>query len=165
MLDRLVEKYWRPSDCSRRTTDYEYELSVLSTRLRFGGRKISKCACLELKTRTRSRSRTPIWRSLLSVVGGRRICKYCKCPGVRQGHPSVLLGFSVVSGIAPVTQARACKASYFHRAKYEERAKIQKHHRSTCYVSSFVSICTMIYLRIILRKRAGYEVIDKERGS
>ena len=40
--------------------DYEYDFSVLSTPCRFGGRKISKCACSELKTRTRSRSRTPI---------------------------------------------------------------------------------------------------------
>ena len=39
---------------------YEYEFSVLSTRCRFGGRKLSKCACSELKTRTRSRPRTPI---------------------------------------------------------------------------------------------------------
>ena len=40
--------------------DYEYEFSVLSTRFRFGGREISKCACSELETRTRSRPRTPI---------------------------------------------------------------------------------------------------------
>ena len=40
--------------------DYEYEFSVLSTRFRFGGPKLSKCACSELKTRTRSRPRTPI---------------------------------------------------------------------------------------------------------
>ena len=40
--------------------DYEYDFSVLSTRCRFGGRKISKCACSELKARTRSRSCTPI---------------------------------------------------------------------------------------------------------
>ena len=29
--------------------DYEYEISVLSMRFRFGGRKFSKCACSELK--------------------------------------------------------------------------------------------------------------------
>jgi len=46
---------------------YEYEFSVLSTRCRFGGRKLSKCACSELKTRTRGRPRTPIWRSLIST--------------------------------------------------------------------------------------------------
>ena len=46
--------------------DYEYNFSVLSMRCRFGGQKILKCACSELKTRTRSRSRTPIWRSLFS---------------------------------------------------------------------------------------------------
>ena len=46
--------------------DYEYNFSVLSTRCRFGGQKISKCACSELKTQTRSHSRTPIWRSLFS---------------------------------------------------------------------------------------------------
>lgn len=46
--------------------DYEYNFSVLSTRCRFGGQKILKCACSELKTWTRSRSRTPIWRSLFS---------------------------------------------------------------------------------------------------
>ena len=40
--------------------DYEYEFSVLSTRFRFGWRKLSKSACSELKTRTRSRPRTPI---------------------------------------------------------------------------------------------------------
>ena len=44
--------------------DYEYEFSVLSTRFKFEGRKLSKCACSELETRTRSRPRTPIWRSL-----------------------------------------------------------------------------------------------------
>ena len=29
--------------------DYEYDFSVLSTRCRFGGRKMSKCACSNLK--------------------------------------------------------------------------------------------------------------------
>ena len=38
----------------------EYEFSEQSTRFRFGGRKLSKCACSELKTRIRSRPRTPI---------------------------------------------------------------------------------------------------------
>ena len=46
---------------------YEFKFSELSTRCRFGGRKISKCACSELKTRTRSRPRTPIWRSLVTI--------------------------------------------------------------------------------------------------
>ena len=50
--------------------DYEYEFSVLSTRFRFGGRNLSKCACSELKTRTCSRPRTPIWRSLLKFIQG-----------------------------------------------------------------------------------------------
>ena len=45
--------------------DYEYEFSVLSMRFRFGGRKLWKCACSELKTRTRSRPRTQIRRSLV----------------------------------------------------------------------------------------------------
>ena len=40
--------------------DYEYEFSVLSMRIMFGGRYFSKCACSEQKTRTRSRSRPPI---------------------------------------------------------------------------------------------------------
>ena len=35
--------------------DHEYEISVLSMRLRFGGRNFSKCACSELKIPTRSR--------------------------------------------------------------------------------------------------------------
>ena len=35
--------------------DFENEFSVLSTRLKFEGRKFSKCACSELKTHTRSR--------------------------------------------------------------------------------------------------------------
>ena len=46
---------------------YEFKFSELSTCCRFGGRKISKCACSELKTRTRSRPRTPIWRSLVTI--------------------------------------------------------------------------------------------------
>ena len=45
--------------------DYENEFSVLSTRLRFGWQKFSKCACSELKTRTRSGPRTTTWRSLI----------------------------------------------------------------------------------------------------
>ena len=40
--------------------DYEYEFSVPSMRIRFGGRHFSKCACSEQKTRTRSRPRPPI---------------------------------------------------------------------------------------------------------
>ena len=40
--------------------DYEYEFSVLSMRITFGGRHFSKCACSEQKTRTRSRPRPPI---------------------------------------------------------------------------------------------------------
>ena len=40
--------------------DYEYEFSVLSMRIRFGGRYFSKCACSEQKTRTRGRPRPPI---------------------------------------------------------------------------------------------------------
>ena len=32
--------------------DYEYEFSVLSMRIRFGGRNFLKCACSEQKTRT-----------------------------------------------------------------------------------------------------------------
>ena len=36
------------------------EFSVLSTRFRFGGRKISKCACSELIGPSRSRPRAPI---------------------------------------------------------------------------------------------------------
>ena len=43
---------------------YEYELSVLSMRFRFGGREFSKCACSELKTRTRIRPHTPNWSTL-----------------------------------------------------------------------------------------------------
>ena len=38
----------------------DYEFSVLSTRIRFGGRHFSKCACSEQKTRTRSRPHPPI---------------------------------------------------------------------------------------------------------
>ena len=45
--------------------DYQYEFSVLSTRFRFGGRRLLKCACSELKTRTRSRPRSQIRRSLV----------------------------------------------------------------------------------------------------
>ena len=41
-------------------SEYEYEFSVLSTRISFRGRHFSKCACSERKTRTRSRTRTPI---------------------------------------------------------------------------------------------------------
>ena len=37
--------------------DYEYEFSVLSMRVRFGGRHFSKCACAEQKTRTHCRPR------------------------------------------------------------------------------------------------------------
>ena len=40
--------------------DYEYEFSVLSMRIRFGGRHFSKCACSEQKTRTRSRPGPPV---------------------------------------------------------------------------------------------------------
>ena len=40
--------------------DYEYEFSVLSMRIRFGGRHFSKCACSEQETRTRIRPRPPI---------------------------------------------------------------------------------------------------------
>ena len=40
--------------------DYEYEFSVLSMHIRFGGLHFSKCACSEKKTRTRSRLRPPI---------------------------------------------------------------------------------------------------------
>ena len=40
--------------------DYEYEFSVLSMRIRFGGRHFLKCACSEQKTCTRSRPRPPI---------------------------------------------------------------------------------------------------------
>ena len=40
--------------------DYEYEFSVLSMRIRFGGRHFSKCASSEKKTRTGSRPRPPI---------------------------------------------------------------------------------------------------------
>ena len=40
--------------------DYEYEFSVLSTRIRFGGRHFSKYACSEQKTRTGSRPSPPI---------------------------------------------------------------------------------------------------------
>ena len=47
--------------------DYENEFSVLSTRFRFGGRKISKCACSELIGRSYSRHRTPPWRSLTTL--------------------------------------------------------------------------------------------------
>ena len=47
---------FRPED----EDDYEYEFSVLSTRIRFGGRHFSKCACSEQKTRTRSRPGSPI---------------------------------------------------------------------------------------------------------
>ena len=38
----------------------EYEFSILSMRIRFGGRHFSKCACSEQETRTRSRPRPPI---------------------------------------------------------------------------------------------------------
>ena len=44
---------------------YVYEFYMLNTRLKFEGRKFSKCACSELKTRTRPL--TPIWRSLMTV--------------------------------------------------------------------------------------------------
>ena len=40
--------------------DYEYEFSVLSMRIRFGGRHFRKCACSEQKTRTHSRPRPSI---------------------------------------------------------------------------------------------------------
>ena len=40
--------------------DYEYEFSVLSMRIRFGGRHFPKCACSEQKTRTRSHPRPSI---------------------------------------------------------------------------------------------------------
>jgi len=46
-------------------SEYEYKFSVLSTRCRFKGRNVSKCACSELETRARGRPRTPIWRSLV----------------------------------------------------------------------------------------------------
>ena len=49
---------------SKDEDDYENEFSVLSMRIRFGGRHFSKCACSEKKTRTRSctrrRPRPPI---------------------------------------------------------------------------------------------------------
>ena len=45
--------------------DYEHEFTVLSKRLRFGGRQFLKCACSDLKTRPRS-PRTSIRRSLIS---------------------------------------------------------------------------------------------------
>ena len=54
--------------------DYEYDFSVLSTRFRFGGRKLSKCACSEFKTRT------PIWRSLIE-----RLSMTFTANGKRQG--------------------------------------------------------------------------------
>ena len=47
------------------TFRFQYDFSVLSTRFKSEGRKLSKCACSELETRTRSRTRTPIWRSLI----------------------------------------------------------------------------------------------------
>ena len=37
----------------------EFEFSVLSMRIRFGGRHFSKCACSERKTRSRTRPRDP----------------------------------------------------------------------------------------------------------
>ena len=40
--------------------DYEYEFSVLSMRIRFGGRHFRKCACSAQKTRTHSRPRPSI---------------------------------------------------------------------------------------------------------
>ena len=40
--------------------DYEYEFSVLSMRIRFGGRHFLKGACSEEKTRICSRPRPPI---------------------------------------------------------------------------------------------------------
>ena len=40
--------------------DCEYEFSILSMRIRFGGRHFSKCACSEQETRTCSRPRPPI---------------------------------------------------------------------------------------------------------
>ena len=40
--------------------DYEYKFSVLSMRIKFGGRHFSKCACSEQKIRTHSRPRPPI---------------------------------------------------------------------------------------------------------
>ena len=42
------------------TFRFQYDFSVLCTRFKFEGRKLSKCACSELETRTRSRPRTPI---------------------------------------------------------------------------------------------------------
>ena len=51
---------------SEHDDDNEYEFSVLSLRIRFGGQHFSKCACSEQKTRTRSRPRPSILRSLLS---------------------------------------------------------------------------------------------------
>ena len=59
-----------PNDClsclilgtfrSEDEDDYEYEFSILSMRIRFGGRHFSKCTCSDQKTRTLSRPRSPI---------------------------------------------------------------------------------------------------------
>ena len=48
--------------------NYEYEFSVLSMRVRSGGRHLLKSTCSERKIRARSRPRPPISRSLLSAV-------------------------------------------------------------------------------------------------
>ena len=44
----------------RSEDEYEYEFSMLSMRIRFGGRHFSKCVCSEQKTRNHSHPRPPI---------------------------------------------------------------------------------------------------------
>ena len=51
VLSSLLVATFRSGD----EDDYEYEFSVLSMGIRFGGRHFSKCACSEQKTRTRPR--------------------------------------------------------------------------------------------------------------
>ena len=104
--------------------DHEYEFSVLSMRIRFGGRHFSKCAYSKHKTRTRSRPRPPIERSLLYVkmttvkpylstcpVGSVWVARYCG--KMHSGHFFLPVDSrdpndpsrSLISGLGPTSRA------------------------------------------------------------
>ena len=63
----MIEQFWNAFRLQYEDA-YGYEFFILSTRFRFGGRNVSKCACSELETRTRSRPCTPIWRSQIYAI-------------------------------------------------------------------------------------------------